>query len=76
MSRGIALALSGALLLAQAAAVQNVPGSLAAPPAQSSTPTEILDRLAPSVVQVLPQAPAVRRVGAWRARALPSRAAL
>jgi S1-C subfamily serine protease len=64
MSRGIALALSGALLLAQAAAVQNVPGSLAAPPAQSSTPTEILDRLAPSVVQVLPQAS--RGSESWR----------
>jgi hypothetical protein len=55
MSHGIAYALSGALLLAHGAAVHKVAGSHA-PTALSSTPTEILDQLAPSMVQVFPQA--------------------
>jgi len=51
----MALALSGLLFVAPAAAAQKLPSTQAALPTTPSTPAEILDRIAPSIVQVLPQ---------------------
>jgi S1-C subfamily serine protease len=53
LSLAIAIALSGLLFVAPAAAAQKSPSPQAALPTTPSTPAEILDQVAPSIVQVL-----------------------